>query len=822
MTKVIFRSLVICVALTLSLPYIAISQTNPHTQYRDIIGSESHSSFIHSAATPKVISPPEFGSFSLVSQPIGEDRYLYNFQPELSEGKAKAVIEFYKQDQESGMLIPDYTTIHFRITKSLISCGDDRITIKVNSTVENIPVLDNDTRTDGPLSLLSILYQEGGFASIGNDGINFTPSLDFEGDAFVYYAVTDTVGKVGSGILKIKVIDPSSVDKDADISALSYGGEDIEIDLPYPDFALDSPITYGSFVKEGGAQIYRPHGNQNTVETFTVRSGNISRDITVKVIEKARNNSWVVDDVRYTAKGVPVYFNVINNDYKQNVMITNQSSQLKQEEAADGLFSYSPPSYFTGTKKFQYTAFNGFETETGQVFIHVNNFNPSTKVDYSFTTVANSALVVDYNVPISNYSFSLVGEPSHGRVNINNGSSSIDLGCEEISGRNLILYEPNYAYIGEDQFSVLYCVEGKCKTIDIKVNVVANDLTECACYTGCVWSGDANNDGIVNASDLLAMAYSFGSSGAPSDWNGSNTWLGRKTNDWLNQSQSGINAKFSDSDGNGIVDDVDFDAILDNYSENHALVPPQILDNKSFAFTIVPTSDTVYLGDVITFEIGIGNESYPALDVNGLVYNLGFPPSIVDSASVLLDYHNNSWFGIDEKVYGISKQIRDGWIETAVSRLGVKPKSGAGTLGTLNFIVEEDVVGGFRTSDDGIIPIPITISGAKVIAGDGKYYQLPDSEGVVYLNLNQQGQKVAEDLLTVYPNPAHNLINVNLSGEKNIESLQVFNITGQLIEDVKNISSDFVKINLTNYQQGVYILRALSSDGIHSAKFEVY
>ncbi|GLR18328.1 hypothetical protein GCM10007940_29440 [Portibacter lacus] len=803
------------------MPVLGVSQNNAHFQYRDIIGSDYHQGYISSAAVPSVISNPEFGNFQIIPSPTGLNTYTYSYQPGVEEGSSKAVIEYYKIDSETGLTVPDYTTIFFTITKSIISCGDDRETIQKNGPISFINVLENDSRSDGPLTLSEILYSEGGIASIANGKISFIPSPNFEGDAFVYYSVKDAVGKSGTGVLKIKVLDYSKILSTDEISVVSYGGESVELDFPFDGFVPTTQPQYGKFESLSGVQKYTPYQNTTASETIVFTNGNITREVYFRLVEKEEANSWVVDDVRYTSKGTPVTLNVTDNDYIQNQTIIDHSSDLIPG-GDEGEFTYSPSKYFTGTKDLEYTVYNGYDSETGTVTIHVNNFNPITSVEYNFTTVGNSALVIDYNIPIENYSFSIVSQPDHGSLVVNSGNSMIDVGCEIISGRNLILYEPSWNYTGEDDFRIKYCVDGKCKYISISVNVIPNELSDCKCFTGCVWSGDANNDGVVNSSDLITAAYAIGSSGAETEWNGANGWIGRKTSDWLDNSLNGVNAKFADADGNGIVDELDFDAIYENYNQNHALIPPQTLNNKSYPFSIVPTQDTVFAGDIISFEIGIGNDQNLALDVNGLVYNLGFSSALVDSASVNLEYYSDSWFGVDEKVIGIFQQVRPGFIETAVSRLGVNAKSGAGKLGKLDFIVEEDVVGGFRVGSEGVIPVEVQLTDAQVMSSNGQLYSLPSAEGVVYLSLKKRSNTEEASPMLVFPNPASEEINLHMNGGHDIISYEIYSITGQLMDQNTSLNGRSESVNISNYNNGLYIVKANTTSGVRINKFEVF
>ncbi|WP_235298362.1 Ig-like domain-containing protein [Portibacter marinus] len=818
MTKVIIKSLLNVVVVFLLLPVLGMSQSNPQVLYKDIIDSEFHFSFISSAAPPVVLEHPSHGSFSLQTTPDGENTYNYTYAPGIAEGETQAVIEYYRVNEVTGALTPDYTTIYFRITPSLISCSDDRIIIEKNAGITSVDVLANDSRTDGPLVLESLLYSENGAATIINGRIMFMPDHDFVGDAFIYYSVKDQKGKKGSGLLKVKVVDLATIPQKKELFYISYGGEPVEIDLPLNGFKVNGNLSYGSFKQVDGANMYIPSGNQSTTEVFELKKDGITRKINVKMIYMPRPNSWVRDDVRYTTKGEKVTLDVTKNDLKKNQQIIQHSSDLVPG-LSSGLFTYEPPSYYTGSRKMTYTVSDGYDSETGFVTVHVNNFNPQTRHDYEFLALGNNTLVINYSIPIEKFTFELIEAPERGSVVINDGKSTINFECDAISGNNLILYDPDYNYTGKDAFRVRYCVEGSCKNIEIAVDVVQNKEDICHCYTGCVWAGDANNDGVVNASDLISMASAFGESGADSDMGG--VWLGRKTEDWNFVSDNGINAKFADSDGNGLVDEFDFDAIEENYNQNHALVPPQFIERRDFPFTIDLEKDTVYAGDLITFDIGIGNAYYPALEVNGLSYSLGFPPSFVDSTSFKVAYQSNSWFGIDEKLVSISKQIRKGWVESAVGRLSPAHKSGHGVIGKISFIVEEDVVGGFRVKNDGIIPLTIQVSDIQVATGDGAIGALDDTGITIYINVNKRSEEKENARLLVFPNPAQNVLNLHMNGGHEILSYQVLNINGQVVKAQSGLLNRSEVFYVNDLNPGVYILKANTTSGIRVERFEV-
>ena len=116
----------------------------------------------------------------------------------------------------------------------------------------------------------------------------------------------------------------------------------------------------------------------------------------------------------------------------------------------------------------------------------------------------------------------------------------------------------------------------------------------------CVWPGDCNYDNIVNYLDLLAWSAAYGETGAVRT-NASYNWEAQPCEDWNGSQNDNVNYKHADTDGNGIVDLNDLNAIYENYSLTHGTLPPPIevvaspisltpVINEAFYFS--PTENT--------------------------------------------------------------------------------------------------------------------------------------------------------------------------------------------------------------------------------------
>lgn len=817
MARVTLKSIVLGLAMLIIAGTSLVAQTNAKIINHNVLSTESLTSAIYSQSLPEIISEPEYGSLNINVVPVGQNLYQYIYRPSKDEEIIEeAVIEYYVFDEDLQLVVPSYTTLKFNVAASIVIPKSDYIYIHKNEQKLGIEVVEDDFATHGPLTISDIAYVSGGDAFINANKIDFYPALDFTGEAFVYYQVADTLGKTGVGKLKVMVAGDQNTFPSS-INAITTGLKPIELTLPIDGLEIQGETIYGNFTFLEGRYLYTPTQNVDGQESFVLSNGESSISVDIQLIAENNSNTWVKDDVVYTTKATPVTFNVEENDLKQNQEYISYSSELVAGSQS-GEFTFNPRSYYVGTRKLEYTVFNGYQQETGEILVKVNNFVPKTNYDYNFTCLSNSALVIDYAIPVSNFSFELVENAAHGNVFINDGSGSINVGCSEIEGQNLIIYQPDFSYKGEDEFTVNYCTNDQCWSIAITVNVVSNTIEGCECFTDCVWAGDANNDGLVNALDFLSVAYNIGKTGPETEWNGLSGWIGRNTTDWANPEGLTVNPKYSDADGNGTIDALDIDYIISNYDKNHALVPPQLLDNKRYPFSLVPAQDTFSAGDLLTFNLLIGNEYYPAIDVYGFSYALGFPASMVDSASFFVDYPNGTWLSGDQAVAGITKQISKGRIESAASRIHTQPKSGKGKVGSLGFIVEEDIVGGFRVKN-GIIPVTITIEDGTVMQYNGELASIPGTEVTVYIDINKD--IVRESDIIAYPNPSSDIINLHLNGGKSIYDYEVYDMLGNRVSLQKNINSRQAQINVSGLSVGTYIIKANTDTGPEVTKIQV-
>lgn len=333
---------------------------------------------------------------------------------------------------------------------------------------------------------------------------------------------------------------------------------------------------------------------------------------------------------------------------------------------------------------------------------------------------------------------------------------------------------------------------------------------------GCVWPGDANDNTVANNFDLLPIGLAYGDLGfARAQTNSS--WLPFGSADWSNNNIPGLpNHKHFDSDGNGRIDSLDVDVILLNYGRSYFRSGIQSLAGIS-PFGVDDIS--VYTGDTISSPIYLGNIFYPITDAYAVAFTINYNPDHIEAGSVNVDF-NNSWLGTD--LLHVQKSFdRVGQIEVAISRKDKTPVDGYGPIGALNFTIKDDLIMGRLLVSDSIIS-PVTISDVRLIDHNNtEIGTTPLTGSITILELLSIDPPKKENLdIQLFPNPTDGLLNI-ISKKARITSIQLFNATGQLIDQNSTPDQYENKISMEHLATGVYFLSIQTDQGVFNQKVQV-
>ncbi len=325
------------------------------------------------------------------------------------------------------------------------------------------------------------------------------------------------------------------------------------------------------------------------------------------------------------------------------------------------------------------------------------------------------------------------------------------------------------------------------------------------CDEDCIWPGDANNDGIANHYDLLAMGKGFGAEG-PSRYV-SKIWAPQSGGDWLQSLPNGMNFKFLDANGNGKVEPVDFELTKLHYGKfrNDYLSDDKYLDGEDFYFdTSVDLKDGILDKSEEFFNLVINK--MPIDSLVGLALTVEFDTSYFEgnpkATTTLIGYPNY----------------------TAVPR-----NSENRLTGELHFAVFKN--DGNRITEESrlframlMYPKQILPSTKTTIRFKNIHGVFQNGKEVVFggkdLDINFSGFEIKKAKtnfpeVNIYPNPSDGIFYLHLE-EEEVANLKIMDATGRLVDvRLKVHQRDFI-LDLSDYASGIYFMQLTRSFGVQT------
>lgn len=352
--------------------------------------------------------------------------------------------------------------------------------------------------------------------------------------------------------------------------------------------------------------------------------------------------------------------------------------------------------------------------------------------------------------------------------------------------------------IGHQQINISYTYTSP-SSFGLCSNTIQDSIMITDC---CVWPGDTDNDGIANNFDLLPIGLHYGSTGlnrtsqtidytchASDNWNA--TILGLSL----------VDQKHADCDGNGLINAIDTNAILLNWSQTH-------LKNAS----TTSASTTMYIdtavtnpGDTIIVDVILNQTLIPSNNY-GLAFTINYDPLLVDTNSVYLTF-DNSWLGlINVDMIGIQKDFyAQGEVEVGLTRIDQTSVIGSGPIAQMHFIIKDDVLP--KTLNK---RLDLSIDNIRLInhlgvetSVTGLTSQVLITEPVLGFDASPLNSAINE--IYIAPNPVKESVYIYSSVET-IQEINLYNITGQLILNISTVRDYNKTLDLGALSLGVYLL----------------
>ena len=325
------------------------------------------------------------------------------------------------------------------------------------------------------------------------------------------------------------------------------------------------------------------------------------------------------------------------------------------------------------------------------------------------------------------------------------------------------------------------------------------------CIFNCVWPGDANNDGYADADDLFEIGINYGAEGFTRDddaidWSAklARAWMEEDTLYWyvLND------LKYTDCDGNGIINDDDTTAVISNFGLDHPLNTTRT-SAEGVPLYFDPSVTTLEVG-MNHIPILLGDAIDPVDAIYGIAFTVTTSSSSVDGASLKIRFGDSWMAGADEQLSLSVNSAEEKKAASAMVRTARTNTEGQGEIATLDVVVIDNLAGKLETED-----ITLHIVDAKAIMLDRSEIPVDAQSASFTADISEPSS--LNDLeaggISIYPNPvaAGQQPVVNGSG---IEQIEILDLTGKQVASIRQepwpvLPAGTYTIRVTN-QSGVY------------------
>ncbi len=353
-------------------------------------------------------------------------------------------------------------------------------------------------------------------------------------------------------------------------------------------------------------------------------------------------------------------------------------------------------------------------------------------------------------------------------------------------------------------------------SVDLGGNAGWSFLT-CVPPASNVWPGDANYDLVADNTDILNIGLAYGYSG-PVRAGASLAWVAQPATDWSAQFANGANLKHADTDGSGIVDADDTTAVSLNYGLTHPfrIQNPGLSQLPSPVLYITTNPDTANISDTVEVSIYLGTSTVPVDSIYGIAFTVNLDTALVNTSYLSADF-SGCWLGTQQvDLLSFYKDLMvDGKVDVTLVRTDQQNTTGFGYLGRLGIVIVDNV--GAK------VTLPVTLSNITAITASENILSIAfqndsviiDTTGTVgiheQLNLN--------DLMSVYPNPASDFVQIN-SGDLKINDFTLYNQFGSIVGS-EIIHTNRFRLSTNELAQGIYSIKLTTDKGVVVKKFLV-
>lgn len=341
--------------------------------------------------------------------------------------------------------------------------------------------------------------------------------------------------------------------------------------------------------------------------------------------------------------------------------------------------------------------------------------------------------------------------------------------------------------------------EGCTNTIGVTINET----------DACVWPGDTNNDNTVNAQDLLHVGLANGSSGPARPEPNATEWFTQPSILWNdNIGNSGLDKMFADCNGDGLVNDDDISAIVQNNGLSHLSFTEESHPNRNMGAPLfVDLPDEIIENSATDIGITLGDVNEQLSGAYGIAFQILYDPAVTTIEPN--SFNEKGWLsGDSQNIWDINFQdIEEGVLDVALTRTNGEGIDGFGTIALINCTFSASVQS----------EIEIEIANAIVLNADAEELLVqPVPTTSIIQTSSTQSINATQFNESIFPNPSSDLLRIQ--SDRDIDSYTIFNAMGQ--SSLQGSLSQN-QINIEKLNAGVYFIQLSGEKGVTTHKLVV-
>ncbi|MEZ5041402.1 MAG: T9SS type A sorting domain-containing protein [Saprospiraceae bacterium] len=347
----------------------------------------------------------------------------------------------------------------------------------------------------------------------------------------------------------------------------------------------------------------------------------------------------------------------------------------------------------------------------------------------------------------------------------------------------------------------------------------------------CIWPGDTNRDWRANQFDLLNLGLGHGQTGPQREFfpieDNHIAWAPNTAADWDHWIDNTLNYKHLDCDGDGVVQEIDVEAILQNYKPDFdyspSPTPGAVPVYLQFTNEVVQWNHSTMPSIELTAKLMVGTEELPVENLHGIALDFSYPYELMEAGAITLAQPQHSFMGYPNELLTVEYDLFNwglGRYDIAVSRKATTGVSDFGNIFNLNFIVSGDIIGGLN---EPVTSFEIAVERVKMVNanGDTITYALGDTARVAIVNSKLANAPIPDTnpVVDLFPNPVNHAFYLHTPNHI-MQAMVLFDSQGRRLLQ-NNIGSNQAEVDVRHLKPGLYWVKVLIGDDWISRKMIV-